>query len=57
MNFTTETEISIERVRGLLCGAFEGGSNYWCKIEEYTYPPGLIAKDYHDGGKGQDGES
>lgn len=30
MNLKLEVEIPIERVRELLCGALEGGSNYWC---------------------------
>lgn len=29
MTIKLEVEIPIERVRELLCGAFEGGSNYW----------------------------
>ena len=31
-------EISRERVGDLLCSAFEGGSNYWYRIEEFHAP-------------------
>lgn len=31
----------VERLRDLLCCAFEGGSNYWYMIEEFHMPPSL----------------
>lgn len=33
-------KVSHERINDLLCGAFEGGSNYWYPIESYNYPEG-----------------
>lgn len=30
----------------LLCSAFEGGSNYWYRIEGYDYPKGKSRKDF-----------
>jgi hypothetical protein len=33
-----EHEISRERVGDLLCCAFEGGSNYWYRIEQFHEP-------------------
>jgi len=38
MKFNIEQEIPIERISDLLCGAFEGGSNYWYRIEEFVKP-------------------
>lgn len=49
--------VDVERIRGLLCCAFEGGSNYWYMIDKCNYPPGLTSADYQEGGKGQDGKS
>jgi hypothetical protein len=47
-------EITEEAIKGLLCCAFEGGSNDWYRIEKYKYGPGLSAKDFaEDGGKFQ----
>lgn len=37
-DITITQTISIQRVQDLLCDAFEGGSNYWCRIEKYNYP-------------------
>jgi len=33
--------VKLERMADMLCGAFEGGSNYWCQIESYTQPKKL----------------
>jgi len=42
-----KTEVAVEiarhhitwnRVRGLLCGALEGGSNYWYRIDDFVQP-------------------
>lgn len=57
LKFKITQDITAEKIRGLLCDAFEGGSNYWYMIEECVYPKGLSNKDYGEGGKGQDGES
>jgi hypothetical protein len=35
---TTTEDVSLERVRDLLCNAFEGGSNYWYVIVDYHRP-------------------
>jgi len=49
-----EIDISEERIKGLLCNAFEGGSNYWYMIEEYRFPPDIKYEDFKEGGKFQD---
>lgn len=38
----TKVRVNIpdERIKDLLCGAFEGGSNYWYMIESANYPEG-----------------
>jgi hypothetical protein len=40
-------------VRDLLVGAFEGGSNYWYRIESEKYPPGSKKEDFREGGRMQ----
>jgi hypothetical protein len=40
MKVKIEHEITNERLQDLLCCAFEGGSNYWYRIEKYIYPKG-----------------
>lgn len=35
---TTTREVTREQVSNLLCSAFEGGSNYWCRIEKTKAP-------------------
>jgi len=47
----TPVELSLERVRGLLCSAFEGGSNYWIDHLEVVLPEGLNHEDFQEGGK------
>lgn len=39
-------DVPLERVRDLLCNAFEGGVGYWCRIMKYEYPEGKTAKSY-----------
>lgn len=46
-------EITNEQIKNLLCTAFEGGSNYWARIDSYKYAKGLEHKDFQDGGKFQ----
>lgn len=36
--FRVEQEVSAADIAGLLCSAFEGGSNYWCSITAYQEP-------------------
>jgi len=43
----------IDRVRGLLCCAFEGGSNYWIDAISPNYPAHTHALDYGVGGSMQ----
>jgi len=33
-----KVEIEDQRIKDLLCSAFEGGSNYWYQIESYINP-------------------
>lgn len=51
MKITVEIEIDDEKIKGLLCSAFEGGSNYWYQIRGYKYAPGIKAEDFSEGGK------
>ena len=37
---TLKLEIPIKRLQDLLCGAFEGGSNYWYRIKRKHAPDG-----------------
>jgi len=37
-------KVDLQRIEDLLCGAFEGGSNYWYQIEDYTMPKELTFK-------------
>lgn len=50
---TVETKISDDRIRSLLCSAFEGGSNYWYMHEGEKLAPGLTYQDFRTGGKMQ----
>ena len=43
-------------VRDLLVSAFEGGSNYWYRIESKKLPPGTKEKDFKEGGRMQDAD-
>lgn len=47
MNITLELadEKVKEIVSTLLCSAFEGGSNYWYRIDGYVFPEGKTQKD------------
>ncbi len=38
MNFTVTQTIKPEQISSLICSAFEGGSNYWCKITKKIKP-------------------
>lgn len=37
-------KIDLQRIEDLLCGAFEGGSNYWYQIEGYIKPTTMTFK-------------
>lgn len=32
-------EFKVQRIADLLCSALEGGSNYWCRIDQQIAPP------------------
>ncbi len=53
MSFKIETAIDDEKIKGLLCCAFEGGVGYWATIAEYSYAPGVKEGDFSQGGKYQ----
>lgn len=38
-------DITIERIRDILCCAFEGGSNYWYVINEFIKPDKILTED------------
>jgi hypothetical protein len=38
VRFTKTENVSFENIGGLLCSAFEGGSNYWYEIHDYVEP-------------------
>lgn len=48
------SELSIDTIRGLLCGALEGGSNHWYEIRTRGCDPPHDLKDFSHGGKAQD---
>lgn len=48
--FDKKTE---QDIRDLLSGAFEGGSNYWYRIEKKKLPPGTTMEDFKEGGSMQ----
>jgi hypothetical protein len=41
--FTVTNEVSEERVRDLLCSAWEGGSAYWCTMKDRKVPKAAAA--------------
>ncbi len=44
---TIEYEITAQRIQDLLCGAIEGGSNYWIEqCTDLTYPEGKTRADF-----------
>ena len=46
-------KMSIKRMRELLCSAFEGGSNYWYRIDGKILRPSLTMADFKEGGSQQ----
>lgn len=42
-----------KEITGLLCCAFEGGSNYWYQIEAVEWPDGRPKSTYAEGGSSQ----
>ena len=52
--FTTVEKVTDDFVSGLLCTAFEGGSNYWYQsLRVGSLPEGTVMKDFHCGGRMQ----
>jgi hypothetical protein len=51
---TIDVTITDEMLRGMLCNAFEGGSNYWYFVEAEILPRGFTRADFAEGGKCQD---
>ena len=41
--------VTEEKVKQLLCDAFEGGSTYWCQIVGFKFPDGILYKDFREG--------
>jgi hypothetical protein len=47
LKIATTVDVDPDDVEGLLCCAFEGGSNYWyADLEADTYPEGKSRKDF-----------
>jgi hypothetical protein len=46
-----QTKVTDERIRDLLVGALEGGSDYWIVNVKYKLPKGLSVCDFKEGGK------
>lgn len=46
-----KTNVSDETLRGLLCCALEGGSNYWYMHTRSEFPAGVDYADFDDGGR------
>lgn len=44
-------EITNRMLSGILCVAFEGGVDYWCRIEGYEYPDGTEPADFSKEGR------
>ena len=53
MKIQTPIDIDDERIKGLLCIAFEGGVGYWCRVRGYKFSKGLTIEDFRHGGKMQ----
>lgn len=54
MPIEISTHVTEDRIKGLLCCAFEGGSNYWCKVTGYEFGnSGLTYDNFREGGSQQ----
>jgi hypothetical protein len=47
-SISVTSDIKLSRVAGLLCSAFEGGSNYWYRIEDFKEPANPVSH-FEDG--------
>lgn len=45
ISVTINKEIDLQSISDLLCGAFEGGSNYWYQIDEFIKPSNFANSD------------
>jgi hypothetical protein len=54
---TQPVTVSVNRVKCLLCSAFEGGSNYWIDHVENQLADGMTSEDFRKGGKFTDPEN
>ena len=46
IKFTVPESVNVERVKGLLCSAFEGGSNYWyTDLNVHQWPDGVSSRE------------
>ena len=48
-HFDVTTRVQVRRLQGLLCSAFEGGSNYWYMIHDEVKPSAMV--DRFDGAR------
>ena len=49
IKFTVPESVNVERVKGLLCSAFEGGSNYWyMDLDVHQWPDGVSSRERVD---------
>lgn len=52
MPFDVTISIDDDKIRGILCTAFEGGmTRQWAKIVRYKYAHGVKEDDFYEGGK------
>lgn len=42
MNVQVQLDIPMKKIQGLLCNAFEGGSNYWYVIDKFGKPTEFV---------------
>lgn len=52
----TTVYITLRRIKDLLCGAFEGGSNSWCRIKDRIFAEGVFRGDFRKDGRFNDPE-
>jgi hypothetical protein len=43
--------VSEERIKSMLCCAFEGGSRHWIESYDYKYADGVKREDFKEGGR------
>jgi hypothetical protein len=48
---TLTVKLTDSEMRGLLCSALEGGSNYWYTIERHRLAKGVTYADFREGGR------